>query len=107
MSSRELKLLCLFIKNPSVALSRDKIAREVMGHAFSAESRVVDVLVSDLRLKLQAAQAAARQASVQLNDLAQSADIDSYGATARSQAFANSLQAVDDTYSALYTALGG
>ena len=54
-----------------------------------------------------AAEAAARQASAQVNDLAQSADIDSYGATARSAAFANSLQAVDDTYSALYTALGG
>ena len=64
LSSRELKLLCLFIKNPSVALSRDKIAREVMGHAFSAESRVVDVLVSDLRLKLQAAQAAAQLKNV-------------------------------------------
>ena len=55
----------------------------------------------------QAAESAARLASAQVNDLAQSADIDSYGATARSAAFASSLQAVDDTYSALYTALGG
>ncbi len=62
---------------------------------------------SSATVQAQAAEAAARQASAQLNDLAQSSGIDAYGATARSPAFADSLQAVDDTYSALYTALGG
>ena len=54
-----------------------------------------------------AAQRAARQASAQVNGLAQSAGIDAYGATARNAAFGNSLQAVDITYAALYSALGG
>ena len=58
LSSREMKLLCLFLKSPSVALSRDKIGRQVIGRSFPTDSRAVDVLVSDLRLKLNAAHAA-------------------------------------------------
>lgn len=60
LTNREFKLLCLFLKNPSVVVARARIAREVIGHALKAESRVVDVLVSDLRLKLHDAEAATR-----------------------------------------------
>ena len=50
---------------------------------------------------------AARTAAAEVSDLSRSADVESYSATAQSAGFESSLQAVDSTYSALYSALGG
>ena len=55
----------------------------------------------------QEAETAARTAAAEVSDLSRSADVESYSATAQSAGFESSLQAVDSTYSALYSALGG
>ena len=52
LTYKEFELLCLFLKNKGVVLSRDKILRNVWGYEFDGENRTVDVHIRSLRTKL-------------------------------------------------------
>ncbi|MCI8594428.1 MAG: response regulator transcription factor [Oscillospiraceae bacterium] len=52
LTRKEFDLLYLFLKNPGVVLTRDRLMAEVWGADFAGETRTVDVQVSTLRQKL-------------------------------------------------------
>ena len=52
LTYKEFELLCMFLKNRGIVLSRDKILRNVWGYEFDGENRTVDVHIRSLRTKL-------------------------------------------------------
>lgn len=52
LSAKEYQLLYFMVKNPSVLLSRENIAKEVWGYEFIGASRTIDIHVNSLRKKL-------------------------------------------------------
>lgn len=54
LSAREFQLLCHFIENPGVVLSRDELLDAVWGYNAMPTTRTVDVHVARLRQKLEA-----------------------------------------------------
>jgi len=55
LSAREFQLLRFFLENPGVTLSREELLTRVWGYHASTFTRTVDVHVSSLRQKLEAA----------------------------------------------------
>ncbi len=53
LSLREVRLLELFCRNPSVVLDRNRIFDEVWGYEFMPSSRTLDQLVSKLRRRIE------------------------------------------------------
>lgn len=53
LTDAELRLLTLFVENPTRVLSRDEIARHIQGHDWSPLDRTVDGHVARLRRKLE------------------------------------------------------
>jgi len=51
LTSYELKLLNVFVKNSGIVLSRDRLMDEVNGRNWAALDRTVDVLIGKLRKK--------------------------------------------------------
>jgi len=54
LSAREFQLLCHFVENPGVVLSRDELLDAVWGYNAMPTTRTVDVHVARLRQKLEA-----------------------------------------------------
>ena len=52
LTSTQYELLTLFITNPNVALSRDKIIEKVFGYDYEADDRTIDAHIKLLRSKL-------------------------------------------------------
>ena len=52
LTFKEFELLCMFLKNKGIVLTRDKILRQVWGYEFDGENRTVDVHIRSLRTKL-------------------------------------------------------
>ena len=52
LTFKEFELLCMFLKNKGIVLTRDKILRNVWGYEFDGENRTVDVHIRSLRTKL-------------------------------------------------------
>lgn len=52
LTGKEFKLLCYFMKNPGIVLSRDVLLEQVWGFDYAGETRTVDVHVKELRQKL-------------------------------------------------------
>jgi DNA-binding response OmpR family regulator len=52
LTSTQYDLLTLFITNPNVALSRDKIIEKVFGYDYEADDRTIDAHIKLLRSKL-------------------------------------------------------
>ena len=55
LTRRELALLETLARNPGVVISRDRLLELVWGYDFAPSTKVVDVFVSYLRRKLEAA----------------------------------------------------
>lgn len=55
LTATEYELLRLFLQSPRLVLSRDRIYEGVWGYEFEGESKVIEVYVSQLRQKLEAA----------------------------------------------------
>ena len=53
LKNKEYELLLLFLRNPGIALFRDRIYQLVWGGEYSGDSRTVDLHVQRLRKKLQ------------------------------------------------------
>lgn len=53
LTVKEYELLLLFLRNPGIALFRDRIYQLVLGGEYSGDSRTVDLHVQRLRKKLQ------------------------------------------------------
>ena len=53
LTVKEYELLLLFLRNPGIALFRDRIYQLVWGGEYSGDSRTVDLHVQRLRKKLQ------------------------------------------------------
>ncbi len=49
---KERNLLIMFVKNPGVALSRERILNEVWGYEYYGDTRAVDTLIKRIRHKL-------------------------------------------------------
>ena len=64
LSSNEFRLLCTFLNNQRRVIRREEIALELMGKRFLGKSRAIDVLVSDVRRKLKAAETSLKLKSV-------------------------------------------
>ena len=54
LTPKEYEMLEVLLRNPRRVLTRDRIAEEVWGYDFEAESNVIDVYVRRLRRKLEA-----------------------------------------------------
>ena len=54
LTATEFELLRLFLQNPRVVLTRDRIYEGVWGYEFEGESKVIEVYISQLRQKLEA-----------------------------------------------------
>ncbi|MCC6791492.1 MAG: response regulator transcription factor [Thermomicrobiales bacterium] len=54
LTTTEFELLRLFLQNPRLVLSRDRIYEGVWGYEFEGESKVIEVYISQLRQKLEA-----------------------------------------------------
>lgn len=52
LSAKEYQLLYFMVKNPSILLSRETIAKEVWGYDFVGFSRTIDIHVNSLRRKM-------------------------------------------------------
>jgi len=52
LTLKEFELLCMFLKNKGIVLTRDKILRQIWGYEFDGENRTVDVHIRSLRTKL-------------------------------------------------------
>lgn len=52
LTPKEFDLLVFFMKNPNIAIPRERLLSEVWGYDFAGESRTVDVHVQTLRRKL-------------------------------------------------------
>ena len=52
LTYKEFELLCLFLRNPGVAFTRDRLFSEVWGMDYCVESRTVDMHIRTLRQKL-------------------------------------------------------
>lgn len=52
LKPKEFNLLVLFMRNPGIALTREKILSAVWGFSFEGETRTVDIHVQRLRKKL-------------------------------------------------------
>lgn len=52
LTLKEFELLKLFLKNPGVVFTREKLLSEVWGHDYLGESRTVDMHIKNLRQKL-------------------------------------------------------
>ena len=52
MTHTQFELLELFIKNPNIALSRDKIIESIWGYDYEADDRTIDAHIKLLRSKL-------------------------------------------------------
>ncbi len=52
LTFKEYELLKLFMSNPGIAFSREKLLSEVWGHNYLGESRTVDMHIKNLRQKL-------------------------------------------------------
>lgn len=52
LTFKEFELLCLFLRNKGIVLTRDKILHNVWGYEFDGENRTVDVHIRSLRTKL-------------------------------------------------------
>jgi len=52
LTYKEYELLCYFLKNAGIVLSREKLLETVWGYGFEGESRTVDVHIKTLRQKL-------------------------------------------------------
>lgn len=52
LSLREFELLAYFLKNPTLALSREQILEKVWGFDYAGETRTVDMHITFLRQKL-------------------------------------------------------
>lgn len=52
MTFKEYELLKLFLQNPNVAFSREKIMDKIWGYDYLGESRTVDMHIKSLRQKL-------------------------------------------------------
>ena len=55
LTHKEFEMLRLFIKNPNMVFSRDKIMSSIWGTDYIGETRTVDVHIKTLRQKLGAA----------------------------------------------------
>ncbi len=53
LTRREFELLDVFVRNPGIVLSRDRLLELVWGYDWAADGNVVDVFVSYLRRKLE------------------------------------------------------
>ena len=52
LTLKEFELLCLFLNNQGIVLSRDQLLSQIWGYNFDGESRTVDVHIRTLRQKL-------------------------------------------------------
>ena len=52
LTLKEFEMLCVFLENRNVVLTRDQLLNKVWGYAFDGESRTVDVHIGTLRTKL-------------------------------------------------------
>ena len=52
LTNKEFELLCLFLRNPGVAFTRDRLFGAVWGMDYCVESRTVDMHIRTLRQKL-------------------------------------------------------
>ena len=52
LTHKEFKMLKLFIKNPGIVFSRDKLMSEIWGVDYVGETRTVDMHIKTLRQKL-------------------------------------------------------
>ena len=52
LTYKEFEILKLFMKNPGIVFSRDKLLSEVWGLDYLGESRTVDMHIKTLRQKL-------------------------------------------------------
>ena len=52
MTHTQFSLLKLFLSNPNIALSRDKIIESIWGYDYEAEDRTIDAHIKLLRSKL-------------------------------------------------------
>ncbi len=52
MTHTQFKLLQLFIENPNIALSRDRIIESIWGYDYEADDRTIDAHIKLLRSKL-------------------------------------------------------
>jgi DNA-binding response OmpR family regulator len=52
LNNKEYRLLCFFMKNERIVLSRDKLLEHVWGFDFEGDARTVDAHVKMLRAKL-------------------------------------------------------
>ena len=52
LTFKEFEILKLFIKNPGIVFSRDKLLSEIWGIDYLGESRTVDMHIKTLRQKL-------------------------------------------------------
>lgn len=52
LTRKEFELLCLFLEQPDVVMTRDRLLSQIWGYAFDGESRTVDVHIRALRQKL-------------------------------------------------------
>ena len=52
LTLKEFEMLCVFLENRNVVLTRDQLLNKVWGYAFDGESRTVDVHIRSLRQKL-------------------------------------------------------
>ena len=55
LTHKEFDILSLFLKNPELVFSRDKLMNQVWGNEYLGESRTVDMHIKTLRQKLGAA----------------------------------------------------
>lgn len=55
LTNKEFDMLKLFIKNPNIVFSRDKLMSEIWGTDYIGETRTVDMHIKTLRKKLDAA----------------------------------------------------
>ncbi len=52
LTPKEFDVLVLFMKNPNIAITRERLLASVWGYEFEGESRTVDIHVQTLRRKL-------------------------------------------------------
>jgi two-component system alkaline phosphatase synthesis response regulator PhoP len=53
LSAREFRLLCFFIENRSIVISRDELLNRVWGYDSMPQTRTVDVHIGNLRQKIE------------------------------------------------------
>jgi len=52
LTLKEFEMLCLFLENPEICFTRDRLLNEVWGYSFDQGTRTVDVHIRTLRRKL-------------------------------------------------------